>query len=481
MPLFRNLITVSTDKESLNSFLADNIQSFYDLHSSSIEVLNVERDDIRDFVEGKRLIYELLDFNSIINRSFISILFDFCERFGFASIVSIENTLNRNELSLGKRREAAKLFLLNIRENAEYLNRYNQICALLDQAIETEEDSDIDVVVTFFNYYAKVIRDTSIYYAEQLKKKILAAREQSTYSFLLSDYFGRLLDIEIGIADSAVAAIHQLIDEIYDRRYKSSVTVTEGFEFLIEQDTIYERVLSRGAISFDTVREIAVRKCSSIETHLPGRGVTPLTRENDLYIYLYRYGKMHKAKLECGLKQLPYNEIDKPIEVIDWGCGQGLASIVFNDFIKSNNIKLSLLQLILIEPSPLSLKRAALHINSYEGISVLRTICKPFDSLSLLDVSTNYDSVKIHLFSNVLDLDDALYSQRNLVELIMSTQKGINYFICCSPYITDYKTSKVDNFVRGFKERNEIYSKNSRKGEWINDWTRVLRVFKVIN
>jgi len=478
MTLFRRLINSSGSVDSLNVFLSENIQSFYDLHNSSIANLNTEKEDIREFIETKKLTLERLDYTTNTNKSFVSLIFDFAERFGFLSVVNIENTLRRNELYLGKRRDAAKLYLLNIRNNNDYISRFNEICLLLQSSFETEEDTDKDVVVTFLNYYAKVVYDTSHEYSEAIKRNLVDARTNSSFDFLQSEYLTKLLDIDISNSDSAYQSIHTLIDEIYERQYRLEEAVTEETEYLIELNTDYSNSLENLALSFDAIRNIAVRKCRGIETHLVGRGVTPLREENELYVYLLRYGKMHKAKLESCFAEFPFEEITQPFEVIDWGCGQGLASIVLCDFLKSNQIEIPVSKITLIEPSPLSIKRAALHLQTYPSLQTAKTICKSFDRLELQDLRTDSNTIKIHLFSNVLDIDDYYYSQGNLIELIKQSQKGLNYFICCSPFITDFKTNKIDNFVRSFRNREMIFSEDNRTGEWQNGWTRVVRVFK---
>jgi hypothetical protein len=478
MTLFRRLINSSASVDSLNVFLSENIQSFYDLHNSSIANLNTEKEEIREFIETKKLILERLDYTTNINKSFVSIIFDFAERFGFLSVVNIENTLRRNELYLGKRRDAAKLYLLNIRNNNDYISRFNDICLLLQSSLETEEDTDKDVVVTFLNYYAKVVYDTSHEYSEAIKRNLVDARTNSTFEFLQGEYLTKLLEIDIANADSAYQSIHTLIDEIYEREYRLEEVVTEEAEYLVEANTDYSNSLENLELSFDKIRNIAVRKSRGIETHLVGRGVTPLREENELYVYLLRYGKMHKAKLESCFNEFPFAEINQPIEVIDWGCGQGLASVVLCDFLKSNEIEIPVSKITLIEPSPLSIKRAALHLQSYPSLQTAKTICKPFDGLELQDLRTDANTIKIHLLSNVLDIDDSYYSQSNLIELIKQSQKGLNYFICCSPFITDFKTNKIDNFVRSFRNREMIFSEDNRTGEWQNGWTRVVRVFK---
>jgi len=480
MTLFRSLINSSASVDSLNTFLSENIQSFYELHDSSITKLNTEKEDIREFIETKKLILERLDYTSNTNKSFVSIIFDFAERFGFLSVVNIENTLKRNELHLGKRRDAAKLYLLNIRNNNDYISRFNDICLLLQSSLETEEDTDKDVVVTFLNYYAKVVYDTSLEYSAIIKRNLVNARTNSTFEFLQSEYLSKLLEIDIANADSAYQSIHILIDEIYEREYRHEEIVTVEAEYFVEANTEYSNSLENLELSFDAIRNIAVRKSRGIETHLVGRGVTPLREENELYVYLLRYGKMHKAKLESCFHEFPFAEINQPIEVIDWGCGQGLASLVLCDFLKSNEIEIPVSKITLIEPSLLSIKRAALHLKKYPSLHTEKTICKSFDGLELQDLRIDANMIKIHLLSNVLDIDDSYYSQSNLIELIKQSHKGLNYFICCSPFITDFKTNKIDNFVRSFRDREMIFSEDNRTGEWQNGWTRVVRVFKTI-
>ena len=363
-------------------------------------------------------------------------------------------------------------------DNSEYITRFNDICQLLQSSLETEEDTDKDIVVTFLNYYAKVVYDTSLEYSEAIKRNLVAARTNATYAFLQSEYLTRLLEINIANADSAYQSIHTLIDEIYERQYRLEEVVTEEAEHLIEANTNYSNSLKNLELSFDAIRNIAVMKCRGIETHLAGRGVTPLREENELYVYLLRYGKMHKAKLESCFNKFPFAKINHPIEVIDWGCGQGLASLVLCDFLKSNELEIPVSKITLIEPSPLSIKRAALHLQTNPSLQTAKTICKSFDGLELQDLRTDANTIKIHLLSNVLDIDDSYYSQSNLIELIKQSQKGVNYFICCSPYITDFKTNRIDNFIRSFSDREMIFSEDNRKGDWINDWSRVVRVFK---
>ena len=110
---------------------------------------------------------------------------------------------------------------------------------------------------------------------------------------------------------------------------------------------------------------------------------------------------------------------------------------------------------------------------------IINTINKDLDSLLAKDFLKE-NKTRIHLFSNVLDMD--VFSLSKLIKLIKTNFQGENYFLCASPYITDLKTSRIDSFVNTFSGNDgfeELFKINNKTGEWINGWTRVVRVFKV--
>ena len=197
MPLFRDLINNSTNRDTLQLFVVNNIHLFHELHNSHYDVILAEKNDIRDFIESKRGLLEHVDYTISQTKAFISILFDFCERFGFISIVCIENALRKRDLNLGKRREAAKLYLLNIHENQDYLDRFNEICKLIQCSIETEEDNDKKAIVTFSNYIAKIVRDTSEQFISDVKLKISQHIAIDSYPFLRHQIIAQICSIDI--------------------------------------------------------------------------------------------------------------------------------------------------------------------------------------------------------------------------------------------------------------------------------------------
>jgi hypothetical protein len=509
MPLFHELINNSTSAENLQAFVINNIQSFHDLHNSHYNNIFNEKYDIRDFIELKYKYLNEIDFEQTQCKAFISILFDFCERFGFISTTLIENTLSSRNLSLGIRREAAKLFLLQIRQDFEYVKRFEQICSHLQCSILTEEDNEVKPIVTFLNYLAKVIRDTS---AEVINSVMALSKESSVidaFPFLRSKIIQEVCAINTDDVDQANAYVQSRIESYLGHMLLIEPDIEEIVEdVVVENNTDYSSDLEGHIISFDLVRRIAVDKCISVRNDLQGRGVLPLINETEMFIYLKRYGNMHKSKLLSAFEIFPFNEVNSPVEIIDWGCGQGLASLVLIDYLKDNNIALPIRKIILIEPSELSLKRAALHVSKAKNEVPLKTVCNLFSNLSHENIQTSPQNAKFHLFSNVLDIDESIYSMSNLIDKITKTQKGENYFFCISPFINDEKADRVDSFKRYFHTNydsfkpifsvensgrlhheywncNKNYTGNS--GVYCTHpqfgcdkkWTRVIRVFKV--
>jgi hypothetical protein len=192
------------------------------------------------------------------------------------------------------------------------------------------------------------------------------------------------------------------------------------------------------------------------------------------------YGNMHYEKLIEAFKTLPKALFEKKTNIIDWGCGQAMASMAYFDFLNQIETEQEIENITLIEPSEIGLKRASLHIKKFGPTIDIHTINKDFDALANEDFIEHDTKMHIHLFSNILDIDK--FSLTALLQLIESNFPGENYFVCVSPYINDTRISRLDAFVRFFFKKEDftnIYTIDNKKGEWKDNWTRVVRIFKV--
>ena len=93
-----------------------------------------------------------------------------------------------------------------------------------------------------------------------------------------------------------------------------------------------------------------------------GHGVTVYTQEEQLNVYLVAYGEMHRAKLEAVFSRLDASAfsqfMSKGMSIVDWGCGQGLATLAFLDWMRRRNLNIKVRAVRLLEMSDVARERA---------------------------------------------------------------------------------------------------------------------------
>lgn len=188
-----------------------------------------------------------------------------------------------------------------------------------------------------------------------------------------------------------------------------------------------------------------------------GNGTAILQTVEQLNTYLASYSDMHQHKLNLAFTSLFDKEDfnNKSVEIIDWGCGQALASGVLIDFIKNNTINLDLSKFTFIEPSLIALQRGIEHIDAIyqrKPKPQIYSINEKADaSLSIKNYQSS-EKIKIHLFSNILDL--ITLDLDKVFQNVMSNFDRLNYFVCVSPQ----KGSRLQKFYRMFGHSNLISS-----------------------
>lgn len=486
--MFEQLIVNSSNAQSLGNFIGSNQLLIDEFINSSIENQRQQENLFQQFVllNSRVQIMDSLDFTKSTNRAFIAILFDYAERVNaVAAAVQLYQIIQRHNLGIGSRLEATMLYLYNIPNNQVYVDRFEEICLKLQTAINEEDDNDSRAIATFLNYYSSVVYNTSphTHFAQDIISKVNAS--VNTYPFLQKEDITESLSLDINQAEMVYLSIQTTIDRLLGKQRRLIAINDVGF--IIESNTHYAQILSNCPRRFNSIRDIAISQLQEIQNsdevfRSLGRGVAILEQEEQLFSYMKSYGLMHKAKLLSAFSIFPFNEIrDKNIEIYDWSCGQGLASIVLLEYLMDNNIFLKTNRVTLIEPSEIALKRASLHIKHFDSEVRIRTILKDMDSLEIADVSGIDGSVKLHLFSNILDVE--AYSMQHLIDTIKQGVRGNNYMVCVSPYISDIKTARFDSFVNGFSTMSQfdmIFQDIASRGEWTNNWTKLIKTFKVV-
>ena len=238
-------------------------------------------------------------------------------------------------------------------------------------------------------------------------------------------------------------------------------------------------------LSFTSIRDIAIDGINRLPRYEQDklheeliRGTAVLDDESHMNMYLRSFGLMHKAKIdEAFNNMLPYLEklFSRDIEIYDWGCGQGTATICMLDYLRTHHIQPKFKRINLIEPSGVAVERAHDILSCYQECDKveIRTVTKEFDNLQSDDISS-YNCRKLHLFSNILDV--AAFNLATFTQLFQKTQKGGNYIVCVGPLNKGCK--RVDWFIEALNPDIRYATIDKQKGCWIEgkDWTISLRI-----
>jgi len=394
--------------------------------------------------------------------AFNSILADFFERFRFSvETQSLSNLLDDGPV---KNRVKACILYLRIKNVNEYSINFDEILKYLFLAYE-EEDFPKKLNLSLANYYFTAhnyLHEKYPHILETLRLKFIEKAEN--IPFLSNDL---RLKIESGIISET--NIREYINDCETSNYIPEYDVLNEYE--IEEGDYAKAFLK---IEYPTFDEIIKMNRTFLQEDLHenlGRGIEIIDDPQMLFQYVKSYGKMHKEKLIEAFDKIDFKELEsKKIEVIDWGCGQSLATFVLLEYLVNNDISLDIKTIRLIEPSELALKRGLLYLNNWNSKIKIKPIYKDLDSLQDQDIITNNQAVKIHLFSNILDVPS--FKLTALIAKIKKTQVDVNYFFCVSPFIDESKNMRIETFYNNFEENYEtvLFSnrKNSKDDEFWN-------------
>ena len=235
-----------------------------------------------------------------------------------------------------------------------------------------------------------------------------------------------------------------------------------------------EKFMASGKVSFSGMRDTAMSMlpkdkytCDKIFNELErGKGI--LDDDNHLNMYLRSFGPMHQAKLLYAFDSIPGIEslFSQKVEIYDWGCGQGTATINLLDYLRAKGVVANISHIHLIDPSQVAVNRASDVIKCYDKKYTIHKITKEFDALTSEDFIKS-NTRKIHLFSNILDVE--FFDIIKFTQLFQESFKGNNIFICVGPYYTNNR--RVDYFIAAITPDLMFATANKDRGTWKKDWT----------
>ncbi|UEQ78057.1 ATP-dependent DNA helicase RecQ [Chryseobacterium arthrosphaerae] len=208
------------------------------------------------------------------------------------------------------------------------------------------------------------------------------------------------------------------------------------------------------------------------------RGVAMLNTHEQMCQYLYSFGNMHQSKLLDAFARIPNEIFDKPLHIIDWGCGQAMGTVNFLDFLISKSKLTNVENITLIEPSNASIKRGQLFVEKYlknGGDFNLKTINNYFENILSEEIKTNKGETVIHIFSNILDVVEI--DLKKLANLIDQNVVSDNFLVCVGPLNPNNR--RIDAFLDYF-QRDLIKETYAFEDRFYKDkWTNKTRIYKL--
>ncbi len=192
------------------------------------------------------------------------------------------------------------------------------------------------------------------------------------------------------------------------------------------------------------------------------RGTAVLDTEDQVDAYMHAFGSKHYRKCMLLFEKLPKDVLAGHFDIIDWACGGGVSVVSAYDFLVKTKVPLDYVrQISLIEPSACALQRAKVNAEHLFPDSFVRTVHKRFEELDECDFEGKVGVPRIHLFSNILDLnifDEALFVEKFCKLLKTVSFRTDETFICVSPAYRNCLSERFEKFLNRIVDQDRWIS-----------------------
>lgn len=196
-----------------------------------------------------------------------------------------------------------------------------------------------------------------------------------------------------------------------------------------------------------------------------GKGI--LASEEGLNCYLSAYGTMHAHKMRHALQNCDLCGLEGGFEVVDWGCGQGLASVCLLEHLLEQGLPLPA-RIMLVDISAAALDRAELHLGVLaQGRVELRRMERSMPGYVSGewqgDTLAASQPTVLHLLSNIFDLPGVSVSK--LGEAIAAGEHS-NIVVCAAHY-------EMAPYIEIFSSKFSLAPKSAVFKEGKKPWGRL--------
>lgn len=167
------------------------------------------------------------------------------------------------------------------------------------------------------------------------------------------------------------------------------------------------------------------------------RATRPLTCANEAQFYTAAYAMQHYQSFMTLLQQGIGIKLNQGVlNVVDYGCGQGVATLALLDFIATQITTDICLNIHLLEPSSIALNNAKeLIIQRAKDLEIRINLTSQNTSMAHIHLPKHIiasEDSTVHLFSNVLDVVDVQLSLNSLAGQIRQMH-GQSIVLASSP------------------------------------------------
>ncbi len=188
-------------------------------------------------------------------------------------------------------------------------------------------------------------------------------------------------------------------------------------------------------------------------------GIGLLASEDALNCYMSAYGEMHVGKCRAAIMNFPFDKIIGSIEIVDWGCGQGIGTATLVDALQQRELLNWVKKITLVEPSSNALHRAVCNISKIVNNNIEIDAVNKFMPTKevvpgeiLASIGYRYSNV-IHVFSNILDVKAIDLAE---VARLVASSHGNHFVLCMGP--KNSAAYRIEQFCSVFGEQ-QYFSK----------------------
>ena len=335
---------------------------------------------------------------------------------------------------------------LNDAYSEQDLNQVKKVLNSLENGIEFELSSetieDKELLKEKIKEYKENIKN--------IKSEIDDIKEDEAYTTIasLDDWDEYFKEVE----NELKKEIKRLEDEAKEvsRKKKTEKTIIQK-----EYKTPYAKhILSIQNPNFERIR----RYCNNLVNE---------NKAGKMQEFLAQNGKMYKALLYDTLEQFLAKLEGEDITLVDWGCDQGIASMLVRDYIKEKQLNIKVSQVILIDSNKAKLSRAMTQIEAVAQDEIKIIALKSDDNKLSDTIKTCKNNTTLNLFANdkmpidFLDIDYDIFEK--------------DYFICVSNKNKEF----VDEVYGNFNSFINVQDVSIRDGK-IGRYHKYERIFRTI-